>query len=148
MSRKTHDPRLDKRTDHRHQHRSPPFPAHYILPYASTEQLIHEPIVAPPTGLQQQPPFHANSSDEFPPRFSPPQRNATPGPSSTRQTPTPPPSSPEPEANDWDLRARYKHFLPPAYDPADIPPPEWALLPVQPRPIMGFPTLPPGRIFI
>ncbi|SJL15738.1 uncharacterized protein ARMOST_19243 [Armillaria ostoyae] len=43
-----------------------PFPAHYILPYASTEQLLDNPIPAVPGGLQQRPPFHANSSDEFP----------------------------------------------------------------------------------
>ncbi|SJL15737.1 uncharacterized protein ARMOST_19242 [Armillaria ostoyae] len=93
--------------------------------------------------------YRLNSSRQgCPARLPPPQRNATPGPSGTRQTPTPPPSSPEPEANDQDLRARYEQFPPPAYDPADLPPPERALLPVQPRPIMGFPTLPPGRIFI
>ncbi|SJL08102.1 uncharacterized protein ARMOST_11464 [Armillaria ostoyae] len=125
-----------------------PFPAHYVLPYASTEQLIHEQITTPPAGLQQRPPFHANLSDEFPLRPPPPQRNATPGPSGTRQTPMPPPSSSKLETNDRDLRARYEQFPPPTYDPADIPPPERALLPIQPRPIMGFPTLPPGRIFI
>ncbi|SJL08051.1 uncharacterized protein ARMOST_11410 [Armillaria ostoyae] len=125
-----------------------PFPAHYILPYASTEQLLHEPVMVQTTGLQQCTPHHTDSIDDLPPRPPPPQRNATPGPSGTRQTPMPPPSSPEPETNDRDLRARYEQFPPPAYDPADIPPPERALLPVQPRPIMGFPTLPPGRIFI
>ncbi|SJL11307.1 uncharacterized protein ARMOST_14710 [Armillaria ostoyae] len=125
-----------------------PFPAHYILPYASTEQLLHEPIVETTTGLQQRTPHRTDSVDNLPPRTPPPQRNATPGPSSTRQTPTPPPSSPEPEANDQDLRARYEQFPPPAYDPTNLPPPERALLPVQPRPIMGFPTLPAGRIFI
>ncbi|SJL01341.1 uncharacterized protein ARMOST_04661 [Armillaria ostoyae] len=104
--------------------------------------------MAPPTGLQQRPTFHNNSSDEFPPRALPPQCNATPGPSGTRQTSMPPPSSPKPEANDRDLRARYEQFLPPAYDPTNVPPPEQALLPVQPQPIMGFPTLPPRRIFI
>ncbi|SJL17961.1 uncharacterized protein ARMOST_21532 [Armillaria ostoyae] len=54
-----------------------------------------------------------------------------------------------PAAPDTSLRPLPVQPVPtPAYDPADIPPPERALLPVQPRPIMGFPTLPPGRIFI
>ncbi|SJL03644.1 uncharacterized protein ARMOST_07001 [Armillaria ostoyae] len=61
--------------------------------------------MAPPTGIQQRPAFHANSSDEFPLRIPPPQRNVTPGPSGTRQTPTPPPSSPELQTNDRDLWA-------------------------------------------
>ncbi|SJK97316.1 uncharacterized protein ARMOST_00568 [Armillaria ostoyae] len=125
-----------------------PFPTHYILPYADSEQSVLQPILAPEARLQQRPTFLANSSDEFPLRAPPPQRNATPGPSSTRQTPTPPPSSPKLEANDWDLQARYERFPPPAYDPTNLPPPERALIPIQPRPIMGFPTCPTQRIFI
>ncbi|SJL01321.1 uncharacterized protein ARMOST_04641 [Armillaria ostoyae] len=127
--------------------RPAPFPAHYILPHTSTEQLLHEQEMIPP-GIQQRTVYRSNSSDEFPPRSPPPQRNATPGPSGTRHTPTPPPDSPEPQANNRDLRARFEQFPPPPYDPNDLPPPERALLPIQPRPIMGFPTLPPRWIFI
>ncbi|SJL16266.1 uncharacterized protein ARMOST_19786 [Armillaria ostoyae] len=100
--------------------------------------------------LQGRAPYPPTSSDEFPPRpgTQPPQRNATPGPSNTRHTPSPP-SSPTPEeANDRDLRARYNNFPPPEYDPNDLPPPKWALLPVRPRPLMAAPGAAAQRIFI
>ncbi|SJK99850.1 uncharacterized protein ARMOST_03161 [Armillaria ostoyae] len=77
-------------------------------------------------------------------RTVPLQRNATPGPSGTRHTPP----SPAHEANNRDLRAQYDSFPPPAYDPNDLPPLERALELVQPRPIMGFPTVPAQHIFI
>ncbi|SJL10875.1 uncharacterized protein ARMOST_14270 [Armillaria ostoyae] len=128
--------------------RPAPFPTHYILPYANSEQSVLELILAPETGVQHRTGFHANSSDEFPQRPPPPQRNTTPGPSGTRQTPTPPPDTPEPQANDRDIWARYEQFPPPAYDPTNLPPPERAFIPIQPRSIMGFSTRPVQRIFI
>ncbi|SJL04215.1 uncharacterized protein ARMOST_07576 [Armillaria ostoyae] len=107
-----------------------------------------QPLQETPTRLQQRSPFPANSSDKFPQRTAPPQHNATPGPSGTRHTPTPPPKTPSPEVDNRDLQSRYDSFLPPTYDPNDLPPPEWALVPIRPCPIMGFPTAPAQRIFI
>ncbi|SJL16772.1 uncharacterized protein ARMOST_20301 [Armillaria ostoyae] len=102
-----------------------PFPLHYILPYANSTTTMEQPLVEREAGVQQRNPFPSNLSDEFPPRPLLPQRNATPGPSRTRHTPSPnhsPPSSPAPETNNRDLRARYDSFPPPTYDPADLPP--------------------------
>ncbi|SJL08340.1 uncharacterized protein ARMOST_11703 [Armillaria ostoyae] len=99
--------------------------------------------------IQSRAPYPSNSSDEFPPRpEAQPPRNATPGPSNTKHTPSPP-SSPTPEeTSDRDLRARYDHFPPPEYDPNDLPPLERALLPIRPRPLMAAPGAPAQRIFI
>ncbi|SJL10866.1 uncharacterized protein ARMOST_14261 [Armillaria ostoyae] len=126
-----------------------PFPLHYVLPYANSESTMDRPILEEQR-LQNRAPYSPNSSDEFPPRpqTQPPQRNATLGPSNTRHTPSPPPSPSPEEANDRDLRARYDSFPPPEYDPSDLPPPERALLPIRPRPLMAAPRAPPQRIFI
>ncbi|SJL16291.1 uncharacterized protein ARMOST_19811 [Armillaria ostoyae] len=124
-----------------------PFPLHYILPYTATGSTVDQLLLAPEPELQQRRPYHPNSLDKFPLRATPPRRNATPGPSGTRHTPSPPPL-PTPEANDRDLWACYDSFLPPTYNPTNLPPPEWALVPIQPCPIMGYPTAPAQRIFI
>ncbi|SJL04702.1 uncharacterized protein ARMOST_08072 [Armillaria ostoyae] len=122
-----------------------PFPLHYVLPYANSDATMDRPILEEQR-VQTHAPYPSNASDELPPQ--PPQRNATPGPSNTRHTPSPP-STPAPEeANDRDLRARYENFPPPEYDPNDLPPPERALLPVRPRPVMAEPRAPAQRIFI
>ncbi|SJL00848.1 uncharacterized protein ARMOST_04162 [Armillaria ostoyae] len=126
-----------------------PFPLHYVLPYANSGSTMDRPILEEQR-LQGHAPYPPNSSDEFPqrPQIQPPQRNATPGPSNTRHTPSPPTTPSSEEANDRDLRARYDSFPPPEYDPNDLPPPEWALLPIRPRPLMAVPGAPTQRIFI
>ncbi|SJL16147.1 uncharacterized protein ARMOST_19666 [Armillaria ostoyae] len=125
-----------------------PFPLHYIVPYAHSRSTMDRPILEEQR-LQSRAPYPPNSSDEFPPRAqAEPPRNATPGPSNTRHTPSPP-SSPAPEeANDRDLRAHYDRFPPPEYDPNDLPPPERALIPLRPRPLLAALRAPPERIFI
>ncbi|SJK98310.1 uncharacterized protein ARMOST_01575 [Armillaria ostoyae] len=126
----------------------PPFPLHFILPRDTSNTTMDRPILEEQR-LQSRAPYPPSSSDEFPQRTeAPPPRNATPGPSGTRHTPTPP-SSPAPEeANNRDLRARYDSFPPPEYDPNDLPPPERALLPIRPRALMANPIAPAQRIFI
>ncbi|SJL18608.1 uncharacterized protein ARMOST_22205 [Armillaria ostoyae] len=126
----------------------PPFPLHFIFPRGASNTMMDRPILEEQR-LESRAPYPPDSSDEFPQRTeTPPPRNATPGPSGTRHTPTPP-SSPAPEeANDRDLRARYDRFPPPEYDPNDLPPPERALLPVRPRALMANPVAPAQRIFI
>ncbi|SJL15410.1 uncharacterized protein ARMOST_18907 [Armillaria ostoyae] len=122
-----------------------PFPLHYVLPYASSDATMARPILEE-QHIQTRAPHPSNASDELPPQL--PQRNATPGPSNTRHTPSPP-SSPAPEeANDRDLRARYESFPPPGYDPNDLPPPERALLPIRPCPLLAEPCAPAQHIFI
>ncbi|SJL08322.1 uncharacterized protein ARMOST_11685 [Armillaria ostoyae] len=122
-----------------------PFPLHYVLPYANSDATMDRPILEEQR-LQARALHPSNASDELPPQ--PPQRNATPGPSNTRHTPSPPPSPSPTEANDRDLQARYENFPPPEYDPNDLPPPERALLPIRPRPLMAEPRAPAQRIFI
>ncbi|SJL16265.1 uncharacterized protein ARMOST_19785 [Armillaria ostoyae] len=74
----------------------------------------------------------------------PPQCNATPGPSGTRQTPTPPPSSPELEVNDRDLRARYEQFPPPPMTPLTYHPQNGPYYPSNPALSWASPLFPPG----
>ncbi|SJL17578.1 uncharacterized protein ARMOST_21130 [Armillaria ostoyae] len=122
-----------------------PFPLHYVLPYASSNTTMDRPVLEEQR-LQTRAPHTSNNSDELPPQ--PPQRNATPGPSNTRHTPSPSPSSSPEEIDIGDLRARYENFPPPEYDPNDLPPPERPILPVRPRPLMEEPRAPAQRIFI
>ncbi|SJL11388.1 uncharacterized protein ARMOST_14791 [Armillaria ostoyae] len=113
-----------------------PFPLHYVLPYTNSDATMARPILEEQR-LQARTPHPSNTSDELP--APPPQRNATPGPSNTRHTPSPPPSPAPEEIDIGDLRARYENFPPPEYDPNDLPPPERPLLPIRPRPLMEEP---------
>ncbi|SJL13333.1 uncharacterized protein ARMOST_16773 [Armillaria ostoyae] len=122
-----------------------PFPLHYVLPYADSNATMDRPILEEQR-LQTRAPHTSNNSDELHP--PPPQRNATPGPSNTRHTPSPPPSPASEEIDIGDLRARYENFPPPEYEPNDLPPPERPLLPIRPRPLMEEPRAPAQRIFI
>ncbi|SJL08909.1 uncharacterized protein ARMOST_12283 [Armillaria ostoyae] len=122
-----------------------PFPLHYVLPYDNSNTTMDRPVLEE-QHLQTRAPHTSNDSDELPPQ--PPQRNATPGPSNTRHTPSPPSSPASEEIDIGDLRARYENFPPPEYDPNDLPPPERPILPIRPRPLMEEPRAPAQRIFI
>ncbi|SJL17948.1 uncharacterized protein ARMOST_21519 [Armillaria ostoyae] len=122
-----------------------PFPLHYVLPYANSNATMDRPVLEEQR-LQTRAPHTSNNSDELPPQL--PQRNATPGPSNTRHTPSSPSSPASEEIDIGDLRTRYENFPPPEYDPNDLPPPERPILPVRPRPLMEEPRAPAQRIFI
>ncbi|SJL18529.1 uncharacterized protein ARMOST_22122 [Armillaria ostoyae] len=91
---------------------------------------------APPTSFLRGP-------RSTPPKETPPRGQVT---LDTPLRPLPPP--PPEEANDRDLRACYDSFPPPEYDPNDLPPPERALLPIRPHPLLAEPHAPPQRILI
>ncbi|KAK0414406.1 hypothetical protein EV421DRAFT_1918156 [Armillaria borealis] len=64
----------------------------------------------------------------------------------TPPRPLPPPPPKKSTTGTYGLSMRASP--PPKYDPNDLPPPERALLPVRPRPLMAEPCAPAQRIFI